>query len=71
MITKQNLISDTNISPISEYNNSLEWETIFDRYAIVMDSLIKEAEEIIKETKKEMVKGHAIMSSPHQKNSTL
>ncbi len=61
MITKQNLISNPNVSSTSEYNNSLEWETIYDRYTIKMASLIKEAEEIIKESKKEILKGQGIM----------
>ena len=63
MITKLNLISDLNISPNLENNNSMEWEAIYDRYAIVMGSLIKEAEEIIKDSKKEMLRGHSIMST--------
>jgi hypothetical protein len=67
MITNQNLISNPNISPNLENNNSMEWEAIYDRYAIVMGSLIKEAEEIIKDSKKEMIKGHAILASPPNK----
>jgi hypothetical protein len=64
MKTIQHLNSDLNISPNLEYKNSLELEAIYDRYAIVMGNLIKEAEEIIKESKKEMLRGHSIILAP-------